>query len=331
MKTITKNMKTYLVPLLLLAQWTFAQNNASKADDISRIALNTYIPERTAASLPNPVRNYLENKLSQIASSNGLGGSSSNPRFIITSNVNVVSKDITSSAPAMTSLALDVTLYIGDFQTRTKYASTSLSVKGVGQNESKAYIEALKQINPNSPAIRQFIDQGKTKIIEYYNANCDFLLKEAQALAAQNKYEEAIYKLMSVPDVCKDCYDKAMDAVAPVYKKYIDKTCLMRLSDARNVFHASPNFAGAENARISLSQIDPEASCYGEAKAFTDSVRTRILKTEKRDWDFMMKRYDMDADLRQQRIQAMKEVGVAYGNNQPQQQLIQARRDDWLY
>ena len=47
----------------------------------------------------------------------------------------------------------------------------------------------------------------------------DRIIKEAQTLADQDKYPHAIYKLTSVPTACGECYDKAMNAVKPIYQK----------------------------------------------------------------------------------------------------------------
>lgn len=327
-------MKNILILSIFVQSLVIAQNNASKIDDSGRIILSTYFSEKLATTIPLMAKMTLENKLSQMTTQNGLGAANySNPRFIITANVIQLTKDITPTSPPMTALTLDVILYIADFQTQTKFASTSIQVKGADKNEQKAYVEALRTLNTSNPEIREFIEQGKIKIIEYYNTQCDFILKDAQASISQNKYEEAIFKLTRIPNVSKACYDKAIDAVGPVYKKFIERDCITKLNSAKHVFHSKPNSEGAELARQFLSTIDPEASCYKDAAALTETIRKKILKDEKRDWDFKMKKFDKSVDLEQQRIQAMKEVGVAYGNNQPKTQLIQQKRDpaDWLF
>ena len=201
---------------------TFAQNDRGSLNDAARITLAAYVPQQID-KMPDAARSILANKLNQIVTQNGMGGAANNERFIITANVNVISKDLTATAPPMTALVLEVTLYIGDGFVGTKFSSTSISVKGVGESETKAYISALKGISPTNSNIQSFVGNGKSKIIEYYNSKCDFIIKEAQTLVSQNNFEEAIFKLTSVPEVCKDCYDKCMDAVGPIYQKQIDK------------------------------------------------------------------------------------------------------------
>jgi hypothetical protein len=301
-------MKKYFWLFLFLTTSAFAQNNVSQSDDWGRIALHTYLSDNGLTQMPPAAKNYLATQLSKIATQNGLGGSAQNPQFIITAEPTVIDKNVTSSVPAMIVLNLDISIFIEDFQSKTKYSSVSVSAKGVGQNETKAYVNAIKQINPNTPAIKQFVDVGKTKIIEYYNSQCDFVIKDAERAVAQNNYEAAILKLAAVPSVCKDCYFKASNAVAPIYKKYIDRNGVKYLQNARNAFAAQPNSIGADSAAKNLALIDPSATCWSEAKVFSDSIRTKMMVNEKRQWDFMMRQYDVSQDVNKQKLDSFKEA-----------------------
>lgn len=306
---------------------TIAQNSGGKTDDIGRISLSSYMPDQLGSITPAALK-MLENKLGQIATQNGLGGSA-NKRFIITANVVELSKDITPTAPPMIAYTLDVTIYVGDVVTRTKYGSTNVQVKGVDVNETKAYISALKNIKPASPELQSFLDKTKGRIIEYYNSQCDFIIKDAQALAAQNRFEEAIYKLTSVPDVCKECFDKASDAVPPVYKKYIDRQCTKLLSDAKNVWQANQSVGGANAAAAFLAGIDPDAACFKDVEAFTSIVGKRVKELDQREWDFKLKQQQDGVDVQKLQVEAYRQVGIAYGTNQQPNSTVLS--GGWLY
>ncbi len=295
-----------------LSLGVFAQNNLGKSDDGARIVLSAYIPNQIEGLTPI-VQNNLTNKLSQIASANGMGGSA-NSRFVITTNVSVLTKDITPTAPPMHAYTIEVTLYIGDGIDGTLFSSQSITLKGVGTNESKAYIAALNGLKVKDPIYQTFIEKGKNKIVEYYNSKCDFILKEAQSLTSQSKFDEAIGKLTSIPEVCKVCYDKAMDAVGPIYQKQIDKECKLKLAEANNAWNTNQDSTGASNASESLAQIDPNASCFKEAQAFSSKIAKRIQEIDKREWSFKMKEQQDDVDIRKATIKAARDIGVAYGN-----------------
>ena len=302
--------------LYLISINAFAQNNAGKTDDIGRITLAAYVPQQID-KMPDAARSILANKLNQIVTQNGMGGAANNERFIITANVNVISKDLTATAPPMTALVLEVTLYIGDGFVGTKFSSTSINVKGVGESETKAYISALKGISPTNSNIQSFVGNGKSKIIEYYNSKCDFIIKEVQTLVSQNNFEEAIFKLTSVPEVCKECYDKAMDAVGPIYQKQIDRECKSKLMEATTAWNASQDSFAADTSGNILAQIDPNASCYKEALALSNKIAQRIKEIDQRDWKLQLKEQQDNVDIQKATIKAARDIGVAYGNGQP--------------
>lgn len=304
---------TLLITLTLVSVITgFSQNNLGKTDDLGRVSLMPAVPQQVEG-ISESTRNILLNKLNQITTRNGLGGGYNN-RFVITANIVVLSKEITATAPAMHALTLEVTLYIADYADKTIFASTSKELKGVGKNETKAYIQALKMINPADPVIRKFVENGKEKIIELYNSRCDFIIQNAEALAAQKKYDEAIFQLVSIPDACKECYTKALEKVEPIYKEYADVHCEQMLVKAKAEWAGEQNSKGASKASDILSGIDPEAACIGDVEAFISEMKAKIKMDEDRDWDFKVKQWDDEVAIEEQRVGAMKEVGVAYAN-----------------
>jgi hypothetical protein len=295
-----------------------AQNTVGKTEDAGRISLTPVVSDEISV-LPAEAKNILANKLQQIATLNGLGGKSHNPWFVITANVAVFTKDIVAGPPQMISQNLEFTFYIADYRQKTVLSTVSISVKGVGTNENKAFIEAVKNIKTTNPELKMFVENGKNKIVEFYNTNCDFVLADAEAKYSQKQYQEAIYTLTAIPEVCKDCYMKASRAIGPVYQRYIDFQCKTLINQAQNTWMSNQNSAGAEQAGRSLSAIDPEAVCYGEAKQFMAQIAQKVLEDEKRDISWAMKVHDDNVDLERQRIEAARAVGVAYGENQPRQ------------
>jgi len=314
--------KISFILLLLMLQYTVtkAQNTNAKADDAARIVLNTFVPEQIEGLTP-AVKNNLENKLSQIATKAGMGGAAADPRFIITANVVVLTKDITPTAPPMHAYTLEVTLYIADGIEGNKFSTTGITLKGVGETETKAYMAALKGLKIEDPKYAAFIEGGKNKIIEYYNAKCDFILKEAKMLADQNNFDAAINKLVSVPDVCKECYDKAMDAVQPIFQKRIDLKCTELLSKAQGIWSASQDEAGAKEAVTVLQEVHPQSKCFKETTSMVDflfnEIKKRVKELDDREWKLKLKEQQDNVNIQKATIKAARDIGVAYGKNQP--------------
>ena len=122
---------------------------------------------------------------------------------------------------------------------------------------------------------------------------------------------------MSVPEVCKSCYDKAMDAVGPIYKQQIDRQCKLDMAEANGKWTANQDYYGAEAASTYLAKIDPNSSCYSEAKVLYDKMAKRLKEIDQREWNFMLKQQQDQVDIEKATIKAARDIGVAYGENQP--------------
>lgn len=301
--------------ILLLIAFQFNGNAQVKLDDFGRVILNTYIPDNN--SIPSEAKKALETKLNQITTNNGMGGSAANPRFIITAVLNVGTKDIISGPPQMIAQNIDITLFVGDAITNTIFSNTIVSVKGVGTNENKALIDAIKNINPKNKDITAFLEEGKNKIISYYTTQCDFIIKDAETLAKQQKFEEAIYKLALVPEVCKDCYFKTSELVGNLFQQKMDTDCKAKLAKAKLLWSGQQNQIKAEEVIEILSKINPNANCFNDAENFAKQISNKLKADEKVKLKLALKKYNDKIDLEKRQINAYKEIAVEYAKNQP--------------
>ncbi|MBK6626775.1 MAG: hypothetical protein IPJ87_14885 [Flavobacteriales bacterium] len=316
-------MRTLLSTLLLSTVLTgaYAQNDLGKMDDAGRIVLTPYVPDQ-AEGMTDIARNALLDKLGRVATENGMGGSAMDRRFLLAANAVVLTKDITPTAPPMQVYTLDVTLYIGDGMEGTLFASHTVTLKGVGETESKAYLAALKGLKPKDPSYQAFLDKGRARIIEWYNTRCDFIITEAKALESKADMDGAIAKLMSVPEVCAECYTKCKALVGPLYQKKIDRECDIILGQAQSAWNSSQDEAGAREAGDLLARIDPYSKCRTGAGQLMDKMlaemKKRVKDLDEREWRLKLKEQQDGVDIEKARIEAARAVGVAYGNNQPQ-------------
>jgi hypothetical protein len=327
-----KNSKIiFLLFAFLLSLCSAYAQQSRKDEGKERLALAIWIPDNTEG-MPDAVRDNLYNKVAQIISKQGIAADPAQSRFIITAKVVIQEKYITPTAPPKQGYKLDVTFYIGDGFEGKVFASHTTSAKGVGDNETKAYMNALKSVNVNDPAYAKFVEQGKSKIVEYFNSHCDVIIKDAKTLAGMQKFEEALWKLTSVPDVCTDCWNKSMDVAAGIFQQKIDYECKYLLSEATNAWNAGQNWDAAENTGIILAQINPDSKCFNDAAALSEKIALRIKEVDQREWDFKYEkeigliktamdiekeRAEKAMDLEKERINAYREVGVAWANNQP--------------
>ena len=210
-------MKKIIVFLTVVALGLFsvvnAQNSEGKADDGARISIT---PQVNDLEIPEGAKRMLLTKMKQICTKNGLAGDGNNPFFVMDAAVDVLSKEIMPTAPPMHALNLSVSFFIKDAMNGNVYSEANIEVKGVGKNETKAYTMGLKNIKATQGVFKAMVERGKTKIIEFYNSDCDFIVSKAQALHKQGNSEEAIKVLKTVPMVSKECYAKCMELLSEI-------------------------------------------------------------------------------------------------------------------
>jgi len=302
-----------LVIACLMASITFAQEQIQTMDDAARIALSAYMDP--SSSIPNNAKKTLKDRMQKIITKNGMG-SAKNTRFIMTANVRELNLEKSETAPVIYIYDLEVNLYIGDGIDGTLFSSCSLEVKAAGDSKDKAYMAALKKIKASDPQYQSFINEGKKKIVDYYTAKCDFIITQAQTKAKNQDFDAAIAELMQVPDVCKECYDKCMAAAQPIYQEKINQEGAKLLAEARGVWSAGQDVAAAEAAAAILAQVNPQSSAFAGAESLNAEMAKRVKELDKREWDFMLKQQQDEVDLEKASIKAIRDIGVAYGENQ---------------
>lgn len=308
MKTISNRLMILGIILVFSTRGVSAQSGSS--DGLSAVPLSVYIEEQPALSAI--AVSVLTQTLDQVASNNAMTIFPGYGRFCLTAVANAVTRDLLPGPPPQIAQNIDVTFYIVDNYEHKVFSSTTLSLKGVGSTDEKSFISAIRNIRTNDARLTGFAQKGRTAIVDYYNQQCDRIIREAHVISAAHLYEEALYALSAIPEQCTECYSRVIEAAQNIYSEYIDYQCQVNLAKARMAWAAEQNAQGAQSAGVYLGAILPEAACYDEAMALYSEIKGKVLD----DWKFEMKQYQDAVQLESQRINAWKEVGVAYGNHQ---------------
>lgn len=272
----------------------------------------TVINAEQDENVPEATLNFLNNRLTQIVTKNGVSTDPGMGQFFIAGKFNHILEDMVPGPPAQTVLHTTLTLIIGDLNAKTVYASTSLDLRGVGNSDQRAFINALRGLNANNNSIASFIEAGKRKVIDYYDKNYPQIIKRADRYAANHDYEAALWQLAFIPECCKG-YDAAMASTLKYFQAYIDQQGEALYNQAYACWAANPNEDGAADAFGYLMQIDPSSAAYKKALALAKEIKNTV----KSDRDFEIRdKYKDSIDIEKSKIQAAREVGVAYGRGQ---------------
>ena len=300
MKRIYSILLAVLMSAAMLAQTEYLPISVYAVDD--------------SESFPKGSKAMIENKLTQLLTKNGIAGLDYMGQFVLTVSSTPLDKDIIPGPPMKIAEKMEMNLYIVDSYAKTIFSSASFTVRGLGETENKCYLNAISHMPLQTPQIAQFIDEGKQKIIRYYDHEGEVLIKKAMYLAKKKEFEEALWIVSLIPQQSKH-YDAALATGQEIYQMYLNNECNIYLAAARQAWAAEQNSKGAVAAGEYLQNILPDAGCYDEAMELYREIKGKVLD----DWKFEMKKYQDGIDLEKLRIEAARQIGVAYGTHQPAQ------------
>lgn len=308
-----KRLISLIAFVVNMALTTYAQNN--------EIQLYLYAPNQVE-NIPDASMEYLINNLSSAVTADGLAAQNEYmTQFILIPKVNVASKSIITNTQTQVVLNIDISLQVVDGMSGTLYASSIVNVKGVGTNETKAYNSAFRSINKNQQQIVLLVKAAKQKILSYYEAEADNIIKKANLLAAKNNYEEAFYLLSMIPSQCSK-FDASISAGLSLWEKYKVYSCNTNLAKAEAIWVSGQDYNAAIRATEYLCQILPDSDCYAKARQLYNEIKKKVGDL----WKYEMKQYNTEAELKKAKIQAFRAIGVAYGKGQQPRVIIQKTR-----
>ena len=283
---------------------------------VGDIYISVVQPERS--EIPQEAAKHLENKMRQLITANGIADTDPYCRFVITAKTNIVTKDVIGGAPQRISQKIEFTFIIGDIIENKVFESYTFSAIGIGINENKSFINAITKMKTNNPQFIQFIEKSKEKIIQYYSARCEQIILEAKQQAANHDYQQAIYLLMQVPNIC-DCAETCQTMMIEYYDANTESTAVELLNDAKSKWASAPNAEGAAMAADVIAQIPAGTKIQAELDALIAEINQKLREDEKRDWAFRMRQYEDEQARQKREFQLRKqqqEADIAYRNRQ---------------
>lgn len=267
--------------------------------------------------LPDNAKKSLAQKLIQITTQNGFGSFSG--ELVLTANVVTTDKQMTGTVPPQFINNIEVSLYVLNIAEAVIIAETSVSLRGIDKLENRAIIQAINNLNPRSPAIRNFMDECRTKIIDYYTTRIPALLAKSKSLADRAEYDEALAVLSVIPENM-DEYPAIADQMVAIYTKKLDKDAASAIQEAKARM-ATKDYEGALDA---LTYIDPSSTRFAEASKMINSIKQSIDAKEQAELaakmqqmelqrETMQRNHDDAVALEKLRIDAAKKVGEAFG------------------
>lgn len=295
--------------LFIFSSLCIVKSLAQKQDS-PEVVLTPYV---YSSSNTHNANKALEDKLKRIVTKYGLASAEENVSspFILTANAIEMRKETTSTVPPHTAVELSVTFYVGNGVDGTLFGSCNEEVKGVGNNLDQAYASAYKKININNPELAATIEEGKAKIITYYEKTSSDLIAKARSLASSQNYAEAYELLLQIPAISSQ-YTEAQQLLVSLVQQESDQSNASILASARAAWSASPNETGATEATSLLSKMNNVSPrLQAEATSLMKEISSRLQKVEDNEKAAQAQREAKQHELAMEAVKGATKIAVA--------------------
>lgn len=285
---------------------------AAMAEGKCEIALGMQ-PITEGDNIPAAISRQMEAKLRQALTFTGVSAADYDAQFFITGRFDHAYSQQAAGPSGKVLVKTNLQLAICDGSNRKTFATATFPLKGVGNSDEHALTKCLSSLNAGNQEFRNFVDKAKDKIVEYFNANYPTYINKANLALKNRDYGECLYWATMIPECC-DGYAEAAQLINVAYTDKVNYDAQMLLAQAEGAWAADPTADGAREAYSYLAQIDPAASCYPQAKALGKKIGSVV----KQNYDFETKeKYRNAVALEKQRIDAVRDIAVAWAQNQP--------------
>ena len=198
--------------------------------------------------------------------------------FVLYPKINILSHDLTSTAPTMAVINLELTLIVANgYQDKSIiFNSETFSLKGVGKSEERAMIEAARSLRSDDTKLQMFILKSRQAIVRYFAANCEAIIGEAQLMGkqaslavgrdpvksntAENQFARAVSLLYNIRSANYSCYQSSIEKINQILEDYDQFACQLYLGRAKNHWAARQ----IEQTVFYLNKIPPSQKCRSE-------------------------------------------------------------------
>lgn len=259
-----------------------AAQEEDENDFIGKVKLSVMVPNELTVQQ----QTMLENKLIQMTTACGMGARGGSPAIVLAPSLSQISQEVTATIPAKTKVKYDLTLYAANILTGDIYASATQSIIGVGDSEQLAVMNVISSISPRDARWQKMLQQADTLITQYYMANADQIISQAEVLAATEEYDQAVTLLNSIPSVCADGYGKAMTALAPILTASMNSRGSYLLAQMKAAIGSSKDMGHYSPEAMTYYKLIPaNSNCKAEADAlYKDYISKLDPEAEKR-WE----------------------------------------------
>ena len=306
-------MKTVftLILLVLLSKGYSQQEYTGEAPNT--ISLSLVLPDNSEMLSQTDIRK-LESKIQHLVTNYGVSGEGYTNNFVIYPTYEIYDHTEVEGMKNVHVIEAKFNLFVKEINSGKIFGSYNESIKGDGYSKAKAITKSISKISTSNREVNAFMDEVKNNIIKFYTLNCPRILGDADTAIKMQEYQKAIGLLYSIPKEVSTCYKDIQQKQVIAYNGYINNQCTSGITQVK----ASLAKKDYNNALYTLSNINPQSSCYNEALNLIANVETRIDAQDQERLKEAKERRKENQDMERERLQSLTDIAKAYYNSKPQ-------------
>lgn len=173
------------------------------------------------------------------------------------------------------------------------FSSMAMTLQGSGKDKYQAINDIIRNIRPQDMKWQTFVQETRTKIINYYDNHCDAIIAKAKQLDRLDSPWDAVQILWPIPqDVA--CYERVKEMIVEIYLRAINQICRQELLRAKTALAGNHYDTGLAY----LGRIDPKSDCYEEVLQLIDTIAEEVDQTsvEERAYSLELEKYRLQVE-----------------------------------
>ncbi len=279
----------------------------------------------------------LATRLQQAVSRTGMSEYDSY-NFVLFPRINVISRDLTSGAPTLHVVDLELTLSVANGYNNKSiiFSTQTFPLKGIGPSEERAMIDAIRKLSADKPELQKFINDSRFTILKYFGSNCKSIINDAELMAksaslavangmskdksitAETQFSQAINLLYNIRSANQTCYEESLGRINKILDQYDDFSCRLYVGLAKNYWAARE----VDMTIAYLNKIPPSNKC----KTDVDALLLQMNAYQKTQSDQALQQ---QIQMLRERERASKDIldVVIAGQKRETQTMREARRE----
>lgn len=235
------------------------------------IALSVIVPDRYTEGLNTAQRKKIQTKVTRMVSNYGMSGLDYLSQYLVYPKFEIFDhREVETQLRNVHTIEAELTLVVMEARTQKVYGTYNMELEGEDFSRSKAINKAIGRAKTKNEDIEAFMTKVRTKILADFQNNCSRLYRDAKAMIAGKKFEEAMNLISFAPvGISGECDDNLQQLLEEAYEAHNRARCDELLSDAKRAIRFRHWYYGYYLLEY---YMDEASDCFDSAQQLKQEI-----------------------------------------------------------